>query len=194
MALTLPVTPSPREASVRLITARNELTPSFAGSTQRLNRKGSKYAMAVTMPPMTYADAMAWVDLDTETDVVILPVPQPGFDTGPVGTPLVNGGSQSGSSLIIDGLTPNYIIRKGQYFNVVTSSRNYLYRAAASVTANSSGEATISLMTMLRTPPANNDVIKLGTPVIEGFVTSDDLWTVDIAHLVGLSFTITERG
>lgn len=147
------------------------------------------------MPPMSYADAMAWLDLRTVADTVVITLPQPGLLIGSPGVPLVKGGGQIGSVLTIDGLTSGYTVRKGQYLSVFTNGRHWLYAAASAVTANGSGEAAIQLEVMLRYPPTDNDPVNLAAPKIEGFASfADGLWTVDVARLVGLEFSIEERG
>jgi hypothetical protein len=192
--LTLPTSPSPRSVTPRLVSARNELTPAFGGTVQRLNRKGSRYALDVEMPPMRYADALAWDDILSETDTVLMPVPQPDLVLGAPGSPLVNGAGQAGNALAIDSLTPGYVIRKGQWFSVIANSRRYLYRASAAATANGSGQVTVGLRTMLRYPPADNAVVEIAVPMIEGFArVSDDAFMVGIERLVSLKFTIEER-
>ena len=192
--LTLPSSPQPRSVTPRLITARNELTPAFGGTVQRLNRKGSRYALAVELPPMKYVDALAWDDLMAEVDTVLMTVPQPGLVIGSPGTPLVNGAGQSGSSLTLDGLTGGYVIRKGQWLSVVISGRRFLHRAASAATASGGGTVTVALRTMLRSPPPDNAVVEIAAPMIEGFARmADDALAVGIEHLVSLSFTIEER-
>jgi hypothetical protein len=179
----------------RLVTGRAELRPAWGGDIQRLNRAGSRYAIDVVMPVMTYADAQDWSAIEDETATVTMQIVQPGLDTGAPGTPLVNGGSQSGTSLIIDGLTPYYVIRKRQWLSVTTGGRLYAYRAKGETVANGSGQATVTLATMLRAVHGNNDPVNLADPRIEGFATSpDDAWATNTAGHVALSFTIEERG
>lgn len=194
MPLNLPTNPAPSQVTARPVSARNDLRPAFGGSTQRLLRKGTKYALDVVMPPMPYTTAMDWIDLDDETETVVLKVPQPGLDIGSPGAPQVNGANQTGSTLAIKGLTPGYVIRKGQFLSIMTGGQRFLYRAKAAATANGSALATVTLQTLLRYPPANNDTVEIAEPRIEGFVQANaELWTVDVARLVGLQFTIEER-
>ena len=192
--ITLPTTPHPAAMLVSPVSNANELRSAFGGSLQRIQRKGTTFKAEFQLPAMRYADALEWVGLKVEGDTVLMGVPQPGVDTGAPGTPLVNGASQAGSSLIIDGLTPQYVVGIGRFISVVTDSRRYLYEVAADVIANGSGEATVTLTTMLRTPPANNDVVEIAEPKIEGYATVTGGWSVDIARVVGLAFSVEERG
>lgn len=190
--LVLPTDPAPANMGIAMIAAKNVLAPAFGDGEQELLRKGSRYALTFQMPPMRYVTSMDWDDLMTEGDTVVMKVHQPGFDTGAPGTPRVNGAGQSGSALVIDGLTNGYVIRKGQFLSVITQGRRFLYRAKANVTV-SGGTATVPLRTMLRFPPADNDVVEIAQPMIEGFVRDLGEWAVGVDRLVGLQFTVRER-
>lgn len=75
------------------------------------------------------------------------------------GTPLVDGGSQTGSSLDVDGVTnkTNWI-RAGDYFSVVVNGEHELKMCTAD--ADSSGGAvTIPCEPRLRASPLNNAVV-----------------------------------
>ncbi|MFS0741890.1 hypothetical protein ABC365_14970 [Brevundimonas sp. 3P9-tot-E] len=72
---------------------------------------------------------MAWDDLNAEGATVLMAVYQPGFDVdSPVALRVSGAG---GIVLMVDGQTPGYVVRKGQFLNVVTLGRRCLYRAAA---------------------------------------------------------------
>ena len=191
----LPAKPAPRQVAPRVVTLRNELRSAIGGNVQRVGRKGSHYAASFQMPPMAYADALEWIDLRTEADTVVMTLPQPGLVIGNPGASLVKGGGQLGDSLSIDGLTPGYAIRKGQYLSILINGRHWLYATRAAVTASGTGEAIVRLEIPLRYPPTDNAPVNLAEPKIEGFASFDDaLWSVDVARLIGLEFTIEERG
>lgn len=190
--LVLPTDPAPANMGIAMISAKNVLAPAFGDGEQELLRKGSRYALTFQMPPMRYVTSMDWDDLMAEGDTVVMKVHQPGFDTGAPGAPRVNGAGQTGMSLVLDGLTPSYVIRKGQFLSVIVSGRRYLYRARDEVVATD-GAVTVPLRTMLRFPPADNDVVEIGQPMIEGFVRDLGEWSVGVDRLVGLQFTVRER-
>lgn len=194
MAIALPTNPAPREASPRLITARNELRSAFGGSTQRINRLGSRWAIDITMPPMEYATAMAWAALLEEADTAVMRIYQPGFDTGSPGTPRVKGAGQTGNVLVVDGLTNGYVLKAGQFLSVIISGQRFAYQVRADVTV-ASGEAAIPIRPLIRKSPADNAVVEIADPMIEGFVTvPDGAFAIDgNRHVAGLSFTIEER-
>lgn len=194
-AIALPDWPYPARMVPRLVSARADLMPAFGGDVQRLNRIGSCYAFDIDLPVMPYDEAQDWSAIDDETATCTLQIVQPGLDTGAPGTPLVNGAGQSGTSLILDGLTPQYVIRNRQWLSVETGGRLYAYRAKGESTANASGQVTVTLETMLRAVHADNDPVEIAAPRIEGFCTvADGAWAVDAAGHVALSFSIRERG
>ena len=195
MALALPDWPYPAALVPRLVSGRAGLRPAWGGDVQRLNRGGSHYAVEVSLPVQTYTDAQEWSAIDSENETVTLQMVQPGLDTGAPGAPKVKGASQSGSSILLDGLTPAYPIRRRQWLSISTGGRLYLYRAKSEAVTATNGEVTVQLETMLRVSPADNDVVELAAPRIEGFATvPEDAWAIDTAGQVALSFTIEERG
>lgn len=180
--------------SIGMVKAVNDLSPSFSGADQQIRRKGSRYALTFTMPSMDYVTALPWMtDLAAEGDTVVLEVCQPGLVVPAAGTPTVNGSGYAGASLPIKGLPANYVIRKGQFFSVITAGQRYLYRAAQAATASAGGAVNVPLQTMLRRPPADNDVVEIEAPMIEGFVREFADPEIAVDHEVVLSFTIRER-
>ena len=191
MPLVLPLT-APAEQEVNLISAKNTLVPAFGDGEQELLRKGTRYEIEFDMGEMDYVDALEWTDLTTEGDTVVMAVYQPGLVVGSPGAPRVNGAGQAGRSLTIDGLSVGYVVRKGQFLSVITQGRRFLYRARATVTA-SGGSATIPLQTLLRFPPADNDVVELEQPMIEGWARDVSGLRIVANHNVQVSFKVRER-
>jgi len=144
---------------------------------------------------MSAADALAWVNILDETDTCILQLPEPGITIGSPGTPLVNGASQTGTSLITDAWSASYAIPKGKFVGVSVSGLQYLYQTTTAVTASGGGAATLVLRPMLRTSPADNAALIINPATVEGFVTlSDGAMSISVNRLVeGFTFTIEER-
>ena len=165
----------------------------FGDGEQELLRKGSRYALTFQMPPMRYVTSMDWDDLMAEGDTVVMKVHQPGLDTGAPGAPRVNTSGQSGRIIALKGMTPGYVVRKGQFLSIITQGRRFLYRAASATLVLENSQANVFLRTMLRFPPADNDVVEIAQPMIEGFVRDMGDWSVGVERLVGLQFTVRER-
>jgi hypothetical protein len=194
MAVALPTTPSPAAAQPRLLDWGADQVPSLGGPAQRLSRMGNRFAVDYDMPPMEYEEAMAWIQrlLRGKTERVLIEFFQPGFDPGNPGSPKVATAAAGGTSLALKDLSSSYRLKEGQFLSIVHSGRRYLHSIDADVTA-SGGTATVAITPMLRTAISVNDTVEIATPMIEGTLSGDETgWTVNTAHHVGLSFTVTE--
>ena len=195
MAFVLPTWPGPSRMTPRPISARGEARPGTnAGPVTRLPRPGTRWAWDITMPPMTYVESLAWDDLLTEHETVVMDILQPGLVIGEPGSPRINGANQSGMMLNLDGLAAGYVVRKGQWLSFDVVGQIYAYKAAATVAASGAGALALPLRTMLRLPPADNAVVNIAAPQAEGFATVEpSSMEVDTDGLVRLRFTLEER-
>lgn len=195
MAITLGTLPRLTAYAMRAISAANDLQPVFGGPTQRLARKGSRFALDVKVPAMSAAGCGIGLIADLlrgETETIVLPVP----DYVPAvsyGTPLVNGGGVVGSTLPVDGLPNGCVIAKGKFLSVILGGQRYVHIVTAQTTANGSGQASLPIWPMLRTPTVDNAVVELAAPKIEGFVRPGQEWSISRLRAVGVEFTVAER-
>lgn len=108
------------------------------------------------------------------------------------GTPLVRGASQTGTSLITDGWTPNTtgILKAGDYFSV----NNELKMITEDINSDGSGIATLVFEPPLRNSPSDNAVITVNTPTCIMRLVDDDQvnWDVDEGGFYSLSFAAIE--
>ena len=152
----LPETPTPASATPGLIDFGAFLTPALGGPVQRVERMGSRFKISVSMPPMKNPlTGRQWIArlIKGKQEGARMAWPLQGFDPGSPGTVRVNGASQSGRNLIVDGFTPNYTAREGQFFSIETGGQHFMYMVAEQVTANASGQATLAIEPMLRRSP-----------------------------------------
>ncbi len=107
------------------------------------------------------------------------------------GTPLVNGGNQSGNQLIIDGCSNNITgwLKAGDYFEV-----NGEYKCmTANADTDGSGNTTLNFFPQLRSSPPDNGAITTTNPKCLMMLDNPNLqWQSDNAKLVSLSFTARE--
>lgn len=77
------------------------------------------------------------------------------------GTPLVNGASQTGNTLITDGWTAGQtgILKAGDYIQLGTGATATLHRVLDTVDSDGSGNCTFDLAPKIVTAPANNAAI-----------------------------------
>lgn len=179
----------------RLFSSANMMTPAFGGPDQRQGRMGSRYAIDVEMPPLSYEAAQDWADIDDEEATVVMEIDQPDLDVGEPGAPVVDGSGQLGRVLKLRGFTPGYGFRKNQWLSILIGQQRFAYRARAVATADDQGRMTLPLRTLLRLPAGDNATVEVKTPKIEGYPTpTEDCWSVDAEdRQVNLAFTIKER-
>jgi hypothetical protein len=77
------------------------------------------------------------------------------------GTPLVNGASQSGKTLVTDGWTATItgILKAGDWIQIGTGSVTQLYKIVQDANSNGAGQATLEIWPRLRSAPADNAAI-----------------------------------
>lgn len=198
MAITLPTNPGFIDATPVYNSLRQQYRSPLTGKSQINARPGSYFGLKVQLPPMGVDLARDWIAdlINGLDDTVIYNFPETGKTDAAPGTPLVNGGSQTGLSLVCDGFGAGYTIKKGRFFSVTTASGyRELKVVTAQAVANGSGQATLSFKPHLRASPADNAAVELATPKIEGLLVDNRMeWSVNMARTYGLSFTIEEVG
>jgi len=193
--LILPTDPGPRVMTPRFISARGETRPASSGPVTRNLRPGTRSAWDIEMPPLSYPESLAFDDLLSEHETVVMEIQQPDLDTGEPGSPQIDGSGQAGMTLNLKGLAIGYALRKGQWLSFQVAGQWYAYKARAAVTVGADGRAAVPLRTMLRRPPSNNAAVAIKQPLAEGYATVDpDSLTVSAEdRMVRLRFTLEER-
>ena len=85
-------------------------------------------------------------------------------NTTGVGTPLVKGAGQSGTSLITDGWSATGLLA-GDFFSLGTDTGTRLYQITADVVP-AAGNATIQFVPPLRSSPADNAPLQVTAPQV----------------------------
>lgn len=193
--LMLPSEPGPSIMTPRPISARGEMRPASSGPVTRVLRPGTRWAWDCEMPPLSYPESLAWDDLLSEHETVVMDILQPDLDIGEPGSPLIDGVGVAGMSLPLKGMAPGYPIRKGQWLSFTVLGQIYAYKARSAVTVAGDGRVIVPLRTMLRRPPSNNAAVAIQTPKAEGYATVDpDSLKIDATdRMVRLRFTLEER-
>jgi len=175
------------------------LTPFLGGEELRLNRIGMRLGARFTLAPCVYSgtgQAIVSRLMQAKASRIIVPFPQPGFDPGAPGAPLVASAASGGTSLHVKSLSPGYAFAEGQFINLIRAadSRRYLHATSTPATADGSGKVTLSLFPPMRVTFAVNDQIDVVTPMIEGHVLpGDELnWDISLAHHLGIPFSVSE--
>src|SRR3546814_11648593 len=98
------------------------LTPFLGGPEQRINRLGTRLGIRVSMPPMRNGDnGRIFVSrlLQAKQDRWLMDWPQPGFNIGAPGSPIVSTAASGGTALAFKSLTPSSTMREGPFFSIL---------------------------------------------------------------------------
>ena len=204
MTISYPLSlPSTRFAPGTGIRARSGAAVSespFTGEQQVYVQQLEVWSAQLVLPPMTRADAEAWIAfllaLNGREGTFLFGDPR---NTTPQGTwagssPLVKGGSQTGKTLAIDGLSAGATVKAGDWFQLGSGASSRLHKVTQDATANGSGEVTLDCWPRLRASPADNAALTIASPKGVFRLASNDLgWDFQPAQFYdGISFAAVE--
>lgn len=186
----------PNNAEPSLMDFGGVMRPETGGEALRVDRLGNRFKALVTLPPMEN-DGNGRVVVSrlirAKSEGIRIEYPLCGVDQGSPGSPRVKGADQAGTSLELDGFRPGYGAGEGFWFSIETDGQHYLYNVAAPAQADGDGEMTLTFYPPLRVPPADNDVVHLQRPMMEGMAIGDEQrWNISLAHHVSIAFEIEE--
>jgi hypothetical protein len=137
----------------------------LTGSFQTVDRGGYHWDIAYTYTELYGADRAVLMGMLAESrsqaNRIRVPVhdnPKRGLYGG---TPVVNGASQTGSSINIDGCSNNITnwIRAGDYLSIDVNGEHELKMCTADANTNGTGQITINFEPRLRFSPLNNAAV-----------------------------------
>ncbi len=172
----------------------------FTAAQQVYRYTGQFWEADITLPPMTRAEAEYWISfllkLNGPYGTFLLSDPVGGTARGvATGTPVVNGGSQTGNELVTDGWTTSTtgILKAGDYIQLGSGATARLYKVLDDVNSDGSGNATLTLWPDLRSAPADNATITVSNPKgVFRLATASAQWDVNEASIYGLTFGARE--
>ncbi|WP_152051831.1 hypothetical protein [Tautonia marina] len=188
MPIDMPTLPGFNGSRFGLETNTQRFESPFTRSVQRVALGGSRWIATYSLPPMKRERAAEWqaffLNLEGGANTFNAFDPDARRPRGvATGSPLVKGGSQTGSTLNIDGATANILawLRPGDYFSV----NGELKMVTAPANTDSSGEATISFKPALRNSPPDNTPIILDKPTCTMALVDDQqaIWECDVVGL-----------
>lgn len=172
----------------------------FTLSQQVYKHQGQAWEAEVTLPPMKRDEAEQvaafLLKMNGQYGTFLLGDPA---NTSPrgvgTGTPLVNGGSQTGDSLITDGWTTSTtgILKAGDWIQLGSGSATRLHKVLDDVNSDGSGNATLTIFPSLRSSPANNAQITVTSPKGQWRLASNEVqYSIDEASFYGITFACVE--
>jgi len=164
------------------------------GTIQTQELPGARWQISVDYPPLTDADAALMraflVQMRGQASRVDLwPFDRETPRGTAAGTPLVNGASQTGASLITDGWTAGATLLAGDFFAVGTQ----LFMVAADATASGGGAMTITVEPPIRTSPADNAALTTSKAKARFMLANPEVgWDVAQRGFANFSFDLIE--
>lgn len=176
--VTLPHHRAVRTDKIHFVDFGGQLKPFMGGPVQTIMRLGSRWTIEFTVPPMlTEPLGRIWGARLVRAKIfgALMRWRQDGLVVGLPGSPVVDGGGQTGFTLALRGFRPGYAIREGQMFSLVSQNRRYLYMAAGAMVADSAGRVALPIAPMLRTSPIDGDTAEFAAPMIQGSLSGNEV-------------------
>ncbi|MGW8189528.1 hypothetical protein [Sphingomonas hankookensis] len=168
-------------------------------SALRVNRLGSHYRIAMTLPPLDAAAGAAVVVsrlIRAKREGLRVPYPLLDVDQSACGVAVVvDGAGQVGGVLRVRGLPAGVTVREGYWLSIESSGgQHFLHNHGGDVIADGSGRAGLLVGdTMLRRSFADGARVHLVKPMIEGLIDgSEQAWSLSVDRNAGIEFTIEE--
>jgi hypothetical protein len=175
----------------------------FTLSQQVVRHAGARWSAMIAIPPVKREDSEYWnaflLRLRGQFGTFLLGDPNAATPRGSAasaaGTPVVNGASQTGNNLNIDGLPASvtgYLLA-GDYIQLGSASSARLYKVLENVSTNASGEATLNLWPDLRSSPADGaTVVVSNAKGLFRLESNDATWSINNAGFYSISFSAVE--
>lgn len=177
----------------------------FTYSQQVVKHAGQRWAGTFVLPRMKRDDADYWnaflLRLDGSYGTFLLGDPLAATPRGSAGvssgTPRVNGGSQSGNELAIDGLpaSASGYLKAGDYIQLGSGVTSRLHRVLQDVNTDALGQATLNIWPDLRSSPVDGasvvvtnakGVFRLSTNTIDYNISEDSIYTLSFSFVEAL--------
>ena len=194
--LSLPSHKKPSNITFRAVNTVGITQSPFTYAQQAVAHSGQRWECDVTLPQMSRADAEQWiaflVSLRGQFGTFTLGDPTGASPRGSAGgTPLVNGASQTGGTLNIDGCTASQTgwLKAGDYIQLGTAGTATLHKVLADADSNVSGEVSLDIWPYIRTAPADDASVTLTNTVGRFRLASNQQnWNINEASIFGMTF------
>ena len=207
MAITYPLT----LPTVTGIQSVNFIVRNSVGATQSpftyeqqiFKNPGQRFEADITLPPMPRASADVWntffIKLYGQYGTFLLGDPNAATPRGTAssspGTPIVNGASQTGDQLVIDGATASQTgyLKAGDYIQLGSGASAKFHKVLQDANSDGSGNVTLTIFPDLRSSPADDATVVV-TNAKGVFRLNENVvnWNVNEASIYGITFGAIE--
>ncbi len=205
MSITYPLTPPSggvARATIRQVANVAVSRSVFTGEQQVQRWQGERWEFDLDLALMERPTAQAWAMFLAKMygsygtaligDPAYLAAGPRGIATG---TPLVNGGGQSGDTLATDGWTNGVtgILKAGDYIQLGTGATSRLHVVLDDANSSGGGAASLNIWPRLREAPANNSAIVVaGARGLFRLAGPQTQYDIDVALNYGFRIAFTE--
>lgn len=198
--LTPPASPAPRHFRLSRSAVVGVHTSPFTLSEQVQRHAGQRWGLSVSLPPMKRDAAEEWiaflVALNGIEGTFVMGDPAGAAPRGvATGTPLVDGGGQTGGVLNTKGWTASQtgILKAGDWIQLGSASAPRLHKVLTDADSDGAGLASLDIWPNLRASPADNDPITISSAKgLFRLAGNDQEWPVDEALFYGIDFEAVE--
>jgi len=175
----------------------------FTFKQQVVSYGGQAWEADISLPPMTRDDAEEWVSfllqLKGFQGTFLLGDPSGATPRGSAattpGTPVVDGASQTGGSLSIDGLPASATgyLKAGDYIQLGIGSGATLHKVLSDVDTTAGGEAAIDIYPSMRTAPADGSAVVVSNAKgVFRLSSNETQWSINEITHFGITFGAQE--
>ena len=198
--LTFPTHTNVRSIDLRAVNAVAMSMSPFTYKQQVFAHQGQRWEADVTLPPMKRSDAEQWVawlvSLKGLRGTFLMGDPVGCTARGSVGgTPLVNGASQTGDTLNIDGCTASQTpwIKAGDYIQLGSASSASLHKVLADANSDGSGEVVLDIWPNINVAQADNaTIVTSNAKGVWRLANNESNWSINEIAVYGLTFGCTQ--
>jgi len=177
MAISIPSVPNFTTASFYLQFNTQKFESPLSKAVQRVQLSGPRWVASFSLPSMSRDTVAEWTtffnNLRGNLNTFNAFDPEGKIPRGSAGgTPLVNGASQTGNTLITDGwpISTNGILLKGDYFSV----NGEMKQITENANSDGSGNATLTFEPNLRNSPADDAPLTTDNATVEMILANDN--------------------
>jgi len=189
-----------RSVSFRAINTVGISASPFTYSQQAVAHSGQRWEIDVTLPPMKRTDAEQWIawltSLRGQLGTFTIGDPFGCTPRGSAGgTPLVNGASQTGGELIIDGCTADQTgwLKAGDYVQLGSGGTATLHKVLQDADSDGSGNVTLDIWPYIRNAPSDDAAVVTSNTVGNFRLASNEqAWDVNEMAFYGITFGAVE--
>jgi hypothetical protein len=199
--LSLPVaTKAIQSIEIRAVNAVAYSRSPFTFAGQAFAYSGQMWTADVTLKPMKRADAEQWnawlFSLRGQLGTFLMGDPMGATARGvATGTPLVNGGSQTGGSLVIDGATNSTTgwLLAGDYIQLGSGSSARLHKVLTDANSDGSGNVTLDIWPHIRVAPADNATVTVSDAKgLFRLSSNEQAFSINESAIYGMTFAAME--